>query len=464
MNDNSLKDTPIKPNNRNKAVLTEGPIKDHLVKMSFPMTLGIFFIISFQIADMFFISRLGTQYLAALSFTMPISMIVFSLILGMAISMSSVLSRQIGEGNHDAVCKITSHGVVLALIIGVFITLIGNLFLDKIFSTLGASSEDLPLIRDYMSIWFYGSSFIVLPIVGNAAIRATGDTKKPAIIMGTVALVNIILDPLLIYGLLGFPRLELQGAAIATIFANACAMLAGLYVLYFDKKILKPVSFKPDQFFDTVKKLSFIAIPAGITNTVQPFTNAVIISILAGFGNEAVAAFGVVTRIEAFAFVVMMGLAGGMAPIIGQNWGAKNFTRVNETLKIAFTFCVIWSLLIAFILAIFSSNIAQIFSSNTVVIEYCVLYFMIVPISYFASNLVPGWSSALNAMGLPHKAAIMIFLKFLVIQIPTVFLGAHLFGLTGVFAALCISNFITGIYFHLWNWKTCRTREALPAL
>jgi putative MATE family efflux protein len=457
---------PTKPY-ANKGNLTEGDVTKHLIRLSVPMIWGIFAIISFQLVDTFYISLLGTEPLAAITFTFPVTFIMFSMTLGMGIAMSSVLSRQIGQGDMDTVKRIASHGIIMAFIFGIFLAIVGFLFMDPIFKAMGADETMMPIIYDYMSIWFAGSIFITVPLVGNSAIRASGDSFVPAVIMTTVAVVNIILDPILIFGLLGFPRLEVQGAAIATVLANACSMGAGLYVLYARKKLIcmESLLHRWHLFGDSVKRLAVIAIPAGLTSSIQPLTNAVIIALLAGYSAEAVAAYGVVTRIEAFAFTTIMALATGMAPIIGQNWGAKKFDRVNETLKRAFTFAALWSLLIAVIFMAFGKHIVSPFADDhaTEIISVAVLYFWVVSLSYIPGNLVAGWGSAFNAMGMPKRSFGMVIIKLVLINIPLAIIGSHYFGIIGIFGSIAITNILTGVVFHVLNMRICHTHEQRPA-
>lgn len=455
-----MKNKAIPASYASKGDLTRGDIGPLLVRMTLPMTWGILAIIGFQLADLYFISLLGTEALAAISFTMPVSMIVFSLILGLAIAMSSVISRQIGEGNQDRVVRITTHGLVLAFLFGVIIAVIGILTLEPLFSIMGAKADLMPYIRDYMLFWFAGAAFIAVPIVGNAAIRATGNTLFPAMVMSIVSIVNIILDPLLIFGLAGFPRLEIQGAAIATIIANFCAMCAGLYMLGIRKNMIRLRPFYFDKFPDSFKRLIYIALPAGITNTVQPIMNAVIIALLATYGAESVAAFGIVSRVEAFAFVVVMGIAGGMAPILGQNWGAGYYERVHKTLHKAFAFNIAWALFVAAFLAVFAREVAGLFSDDSTVIEIAAQYFWIVPITYALGNLVQGWASAFNAIGRPHRAAMMIIGKHIFLQIPLAYIGGSLYGPIGIFISIAFANVTLGLGLHIWNWRLCRRYES----
>lgn len=254
--------------------------------------------------------------------------------------------------------------------------------------------------------------------------------------------------------------MEIVGAALATVIANAAAMLAGLYVIGVRKKMLLSLwDLHLSLFGDSTKRLLFIALPAGLTNAIQPIVNAFIISLLAVYGPEAVAAFGVVNRIEAFAFVILMAVAVGMAPIIGQNWGAQNYGRVHETLKLAIGFNALWSLLIAILLGVFAGPIARIFSDDPAVLDATIMFFHIVPLSYIFGNLIQGWASAFNAMGKPERSFIMIAVKMIVLLLPAVYIGAKFGGMEGIFWAMAIVNTISGIGFHFLSAHACKQAE-----
>ncbi len=440
----------------NKGDLTTGAIKKHLLRLSGPMTWGIMMIISFQLVDTYFVSLLGTEDLAAFSFTFPVTYFIFSFIMGFSIAMSSVVSRLVGSGDNDTVRRVATHGLVMVMAVSIALSILGLIFMEPLFKLLGAPAQMIPQIASYMTIWFWGAIFVSTPMVGNAAMRACGDAMTPAIIMTIAALTNVILDPMLIFGLLGFPRMELEGAAIATVISNAGAMLAGIWLLYKPKKILCPSALIDySKFKDSAKHLLFIALPAGITNSIQPVVNAIIIALLAESGTKAVAAFGVVTRIEAFAFIILMGLAVGMAPIIGQNWGAEKYKRVQDTLKFSINFNIVWSFFVAFILALFAKPIMSLFSDNADVIRYGVLFFWIVPFTYAFSNLLNGWASAYNAMGMPQRSVLMVVIKLVILLIPALYIGHAINGAIGIFIAIAAVNFAAGLFFHIWNWKTC---------
>ncbi len=442
----------------NKGDLTAGPIRKHLVRLTLPMVTSLFAMISFQLVNTFYISRLGTTQLAAISFTFPVTYIIFSLFLGYGIATSSVVSRLLGEKKPEDVRRIISHSMVMVFLTSTIVAIAGLLFLNALFRLIGAGQELMPLIHDYMSLYFIGTFFICLPLVINAALRAMGDAKTPAIIITSAALANAIIDPVLIFGLFGFPRLELQGAAISTLLTSFFATLAGLYIMHKRGMISLRAFGDFSLLRDSMRRILVIALPAGITSGLPSIVNSVILSLLAKSGAAPVAAFGVASRVEAFCFIIMMALASGMAPIIGQNWGANRIDRVRETIKDAILFCVLWSLFVAIILGIFANFFADIFSIDPDVRRYIVLYFLIVPFTYALSNIVNGWASAFNAMGKPQYSAGMLFLKLIVLLIPALYLGHHVAGVEGVFIAIAAINIVTGIASQIFGWKYATPR------
>ncbi|HNS43599.1 MAG TPA: MATE family efflux transporter [Alphaproteobacteria bacterium] len=436
-----------------KRDLTEGSVRRHLIRLTIPMIWGILAIISFQLVDAYYISLLGTDHLAAISYTFPITYGIFSLFIGMGVATSSVISRLIGAKEFETIKRVTSHAIVLVLGISVVAAIIGIPFLNPLFGAMGADEKELEMIRSFMFPYFLGTFFVSMPVVGNAALRASGDAVVPAIIMTVAAVANMIVDPILIFGLFGFPRLELFGAAISTVIANFCAMLAGFYVMYrrelFDFEHLR----NWHKFGDSCKRLLIIGLPVGITSMLPSFVNSTITGLLSKTGPAAVAAFGAATRIEALTLVVMMALSIGMAPLVGQNWGAKNVDRVKTAVREALIFSVLWSVVMAALLVGFSSQIADLFSTESVLHHYLVLFLMIVPLSYPLGNLTHSWGSAFNAMGKPQISSGLLFLKLIVIMIPATMVGYDLAGAMGVFIAIVAVNVITGVGFHFWAWR-----------
>ncbi len=442
--------------NLKKAKLTEGPIGKTILKLSSQMFIGILSMVAFNLADTYFVSKLGTDSLAAMSFTFPVIMIIVSLALGLGIGASAVISVTIGEGDHHKVQRLTTDALSLTFSIVIIIVASCYFTIEPLFKFLGAKPELIPLIKSYMKIWYLGMPFVVMPMVGNNAIRATGDMKTPAIIMLIGVTVNIILDPLLIFGIGPFPRMEIAGAALTTVFARATVFLVAFWVLYHRDKMItfELVSFK--KIWSSWKRIMYIGFPTAGSRMVIPISTGIITKLLATYGKEAVAGYGVATRVEFFSRTVLISLSSVIAPFVGQNWGAKKIDRVKKGVRISYTYSWIWGVIMFVGLGLGAKPIASIFSDNPAVISVIVLYLWIVPISYAIQGMLLISVSALNVLNKPLQATGIIIFQMLILYIPLALLGSHLFQVKGIFGALSIVYIIGGIIASLYLKQQCK--------
>lgn len=439
--------------------LTEGPVVTQLLKLTLPMVWGIFALNAFNLADTYFVGQLGTNQLAAMSFTFPVVMTLGSLAMGLGIGASSVIARAIGEGDMRRVQRFTTNSLTLALTAVILFVTVGLLTIDPLFQSLGAGPEVLPFVREYMRIWYFGMVFLVVPMVGNSAIRAAGNTLTPSIIMTLAAAINIFLDPLLITGALGFPRLELQGAAIATVISRALTLIASLLVLRFKEKLLSSQLPNLEETLWCWRDILTVGLPAAAASMITPISIGVITSLLAVQGTAAVAGFGVASRLESFAMIVVMALSASMGPFVGQNWGAQAFGRVQRAMRHSFLFCMGWGVASAVILGWGGRSLAILFNPDPAVVSVAAQYLWLVPISYGAAGIIQVSSSAFNAMGKPVPSIVMTIARMFVLYIPLAYLGSRLAGATGIFAAALISNLVVGAGAYLWNRQTCDRSE-----
>lgn len=417
--------------------------------MTIPMIGGILAIMSMNIVDTFYVGQLGTKELTAMSFTIPIVSVLLSLAFGIGIGTSSVIARAIGAQQHTLVQAYCTQAILIAIIVAVSFALIGYHFMDTIFSLLGAPEDLFPLIHEFMDIWFLASFVVVIPMVGNSAIRAAGNTKLPSMVMISVAIVNMILDPILIFGLLGFPKLGLAGAAIATVTAYAIALLIGLYILI---KKFNFLSFKScyGRVIQSWKAILRISIPAVGTNLIAPLSVAITTWLVANYSPESVAGFGVASRIEAIFLVVIMSLSSIMGPFVGQNWGAKKYERVFLGLRISFKFVSIWGLGATICLWLLARPLATLFTEDPQAIESATLYLYIVPISFLFLGVIMLSSSVANGIGDPKPSLVLSLLRLIIVFIPLAFLFRNFFDLAGIYLATSLANIIVGIGAFYW--------------
>jgi len=409
------------------------------------MVIGIVGMVAFNLADTFFVSRLGTNELAALSFTFPVVLVINSLALGIGIGASVVISRAIGEGDQHRVKRLTTDSLVLAMFIVTVFVVAGLFTINSVFRILGARGEILDLVKQYMGIWYFGMPFVVVPMVGNSAIRATGDTKTPSAIMLVAVCCNFIMDPLLIFGIGPFPRLGIAGAAIATVISRSLTFIISLAILFFREKMLTFVLPKIKEIFQSWKRILFIGLPTASTRIVVPLGIGVVTRIVSTYGKEAVAAYGVSSRIEFFALTVIAALSSVLGPFIGQNWGARKHDRVRLGVKYSERFSVVWGIAVCIVLNILARPIASVFNSNPSIISTIILYLRIVSIGYGLQGIIMLTGSAMNVLNKPFHAAGIKVTQMFILYIPMALLGSYLFGLTGVFIALVIAYCSAGL-------------------
>ncbi len=435
--------------------LTEGAIADKLIKLTLPMVGGIAAIVAFNLADTYFVGQLGTSQLAAMSFTFPVVMTLGNLALGLGIGASSIISRAIGNGDRSRVQRFTTNSLTLGVVSVAILSSVGLMTIEPLFSALGANSDVLPYIKQYMQIWYFGMVFLVIPMVGNSAIRAGGDTFTPSLIMILSAGLNILLDPLLIFGQFGFPELGLVGAAWATVISRATTLVASLSILKFQKQMLS--SHFPD-LAETLwcwRDILYVGLPAAGSNMIIPISVGIVTSLLAVYGSVTVAGFGVASRVESFAMIVLMALSASIAPFVGQNWGAEKYGRVIKALRQSYLFCLAWGVLLAILLASASAYIVPLFNNNQEVIAIAKTYLWIVPISYGAAGMIQVTNSTFNALGKPIPGVVITIVRMLILYIPLAYLGSYLLGAQGIFMAATISNVLVGIVAYCWSRKIC---------
>lgn len=407
---------------------------------------------SMNLVDTFYVAQLGTQPLAAMGFTIPIVAILLSLAFGMGIGTSSVIARAIGAQQLTLVKDYSTQALFIALTIAILFAVVGYHTMDHIFRWLGAPDSLLPLIHQFMDVWFLGSFMVVIPMVGNSVIRAAGNTKLPSIVMISVAIANIILDPILIFGLFGAPRLELAGAALSTLISYSIALVMGLYFLVYKLRFLRWQSCYRN-VFHSWRTILHIGIPATGTNLIAPLSVAIATWLVARISPETVAGFGVATRIESMFLVVIMGLSSIMGPFVGQNWGADNRQRVARALNISFRFTTIWGVGVAILLWFFARPIVTLFSNDPVVVDSAIRYLHIVPVTYLFLGVIMITSSAANGIGRPTPSLLMSFLRLLALYIPLAWFFSYLFELPGIYLATALSNAIVGIGAFVWSRK-----------
>lgn len=433
-----------------QARLTQGPVGRHLVAMTVPVLLGIFTMMGQAFVDMWFIGRVGDRQLAALSFSFPILMVVTSVAIGLGAGTSSVVARAIGKNNHRRARRLATDSLLLAFGITATISLIGYLTIDPLFTLLGAPATMIPLIAGYMTIFYIGVPFIVVGMVGVSSMRATGDTRLPSMLMVLASIINIILDPILIFGVGPIPAMGLNGAAMAALLSRSAIFVGTLYFMRMRFEMLSFNKPEPGELKKSWADILHVGIPAAGTNAIIPITTGVITAMLARYGPETVAGFGVASRIESLTLVMFYALSAIIGPFVGQNTAAGKADRIFEALRLCTLFCLGTGLVIAASLAVGSEWLPTLFSDNPDVTSVSTLFLLIAPISYGTYGMVMVMNASFNGMGKPMPAVHISVSRMAVLYLPLAFLAEHFFGVAGIFAAYSIANVVMGMVSYAW--------------
>ncbi len=433
--------------------LTEGSISKTLYSMAVPMAAGLLATMSFNIVDTFFVAGLGENALAALSFTFPVVMLAISLSIGLGAGASSVVAIAAGKGDEQAVKELTTDSMSLTVLLAVGFSVLGYFTIDPFFRAIGATDDVLLLVRDYMVPWYLSAVFLMAPMVGMSSIRALGNTKMQGKLMLLMALANFILDPILIYGWWIFPRLEIEGASIASLIVRVVSFIVTIYFMHCRMKLfVNP--FNLNRAISSWRKVLHVGVPAMATNMIIPLSGSVVIALVASHGSEAVAGFGVATRVESMSLILFYALSAVIGPFCGQNLGAKKYTRLFEAQKITAIFCIFAGLAISVLLALVGKEIAALFSDEAGVIEATFWYLLVVPVSYCAYGVVMVVNASFNGLGKPLPGVVISSARVIVILLPLAWIGNALLGLVGIFAAIALSNVITGLIAYIWVYRT----------
>jgi putative MATE family efflux protein len=414
------------------------------------MAIGLISLNSYAIADTYFVGQLGTLPLAAMGFTFPVAFALISIGLGVGIGASSVLSRLLGAGDRALVQRITTHAILLGVALGLVVMVAGLATIDPMFTALGADALTLPLIREYMEVYYFGGFLLILPMVGNFAIRAAGDARVPAAILTTSAVINIVLDPILIFGWFGLPALELRGAAIATVIANGITVVASIYVLYRRENLIRLRFVSPKDLLDSWWRLLHVGVPAIASNLLSPMTIGVITSFVAAYGPAAVAGFGVASRIEAMMLIAIFAVTSSVGPFVGQNFGAGRLDRVRQIAGMSERFCIGYAIFGAVVLALVADPLVSMFNDNAVVISTARSYLTIVPFALGGFGVMLTAVAAFNALGRPLPATCLTFIKLFLAYIPAAWLMSQWLELEGIFWANALAHLAFGLVGFVW--------------
>ncbi len=439
----------MKTKNKSKRLGTE-PIIPLLIKLSIPSIIAMFIQAMYNVVDSIYVGRLSKEALAALSLAFPIQIILISIAVGTGVGTSSYISRQLGRGNREQATSAAKHVLVITLIYGVIFGIGGYLLSDKLIGLFTNDQQLIELGTDYISIILLGSIALFLPIIGNNILRGEGNTFLPMVTMLIGAIINIVLDPFIIYGLGPFPRLGIAGAAIATVFSRIISGIFLLFILFSGKNELKIdfKKFKPD--FKIIKEIYRVGLPAIIMQSLASVMIAVLNIILDSYSATAVAAGGIYFKLQSFVFMPVFGLNQGYMPIMGYNYGHNNPERMKKTIKSAFIVAISFTVLGFISFQLFSRQLTSLFTTDPELLRIGSMALKRISLAFPIIGPAIIISTTFQAIGKGMPSLVLSVARQLLILIPAFILLSKYFGLSAVWYAFPIAETISFILGAIW--------------
>ncbi len=422
--------------------MTGAPVNTMLLRMAAPISLGMLSTFLFQVVDTYFVGLLGSAELAALAFSSTVYLVVVSVFLGLSVGVSSVIARVAGEGRMEQAQGIAVVSLGAVLILSALLSLAGLTSMGPMFHALGANDDILPMVSAYMGILYVGFPFLMLGIVGSGAVRAIGITKETEIVFALAGVINLVFDWVLIFGHGPFPELGLAGAAYATVI-SIVFIFVGVVAIMFRHGLLGT-----GHIMNGLRSLADVlrfAVPTISMQILVPATGMFTTFLLSGYGSEAVAAFGVASRIEALALIGIFAVSMSLTPFVAQNFGAGEHDRIDQAVVFGGKASIYIGFALFLLLAIFGPEIARVFSDDPDVIRFVGLYFKIVALSYGFQGIVNVTVAIFNGLQMPNTALRIMAVRTFAIVVPLLLIGSFL-GVWWLLVALTIGNSLAAIY------------------
>jgi len=430
--------------------LTQGSVAGHLRRQGTPFALGLIAIFSFEAVDLFFIGQLGNAPLAAIGFTLPVIWLLYGIGIGFEAGAASCISRAVGKNNQDLARRLSTDTAVLAALVALVLCFIGLSTIEPVFRLLGAPDELMPQIRAYMEVWYWVEPMDAALWTCLASIRARGNALLESKIITMAALLNLVLDPLFIFGLFGFPRLEIQGAAVATLVSVMLMLIFTLWHLHSRLNVFASIIAPFKDILDSWKHMLEIGIPAMITNAIIPVSSGIVVAMVAGYGVEAVAGYGIAMRLEPMALIPFYALSAVSSPFFGQNYGAQKYDRLLEARQVVMRFCLGFGLALAIIMSVLAAPLASLFTDSVTIQAVAAHYIWVVSWSWGAYGIVMSVNASFNGSGRPLPSVLISSTRVIFIFLPLAFIGRWLYGLNGLFAASTAANLAVGLWAVIW--------------
>lgn len=426
-------------NNEKMQIMKTEKVPKALIILGLPTIIGMLVTAFYNVIDAYFVGRLGISQMGAVSIVFPIAQIIIGLGMAFGSGGASYISRLLGSGDEEQANKTAATALYSSLIVGVVVIIISLCFLNKILIALGATESILPYARVYAQIYITGSIINIFTVTMNNLITAEGSTKFTAAAMLIGAIINIILDPIFIYVF----RFGVAGAAIATVCSLIVTMIFYLYYILGKKGGLR----FSIHYFTFDKKIYGEIFKVGIPTLVyQLLTSAAMgltNSIASNYGDSAVAAMGAVTRIMAIGMYIVFGYTKGFQPFAGYNYGAKQYDRLDESVKFSLKWSTIFCLCTSVLICIFAPSIISIFGNDTNMISIGSKALRVQAIMFIGFGFEMVYSCLFLALGKGKEGSILCLSRQGIFFLPLILILPKILNLDGIIFSQPIADVLT---------------------
>lgn len=421
------------------------PLRRLVLSMSAPIMISMFIQSMYNLVDSIFVSRVSEEALTAVSLSFPVQQFVIAVAIGTAVGMNSFVSRSLGAGNIENANKAAGNGIALTIISYLMFLFIGLFLSDNIISLQTGSKDIIEHGTIYLKICTVGSFGLMMHLTLERILQAIGKTFQTMIAQSIGAILNIILDPILIFGLLGFPAMGLKGAAVATVFSQ---IIGSLIVFFFCIKQESEVklSFKYLKIDSSITKQIYkVGLPSIIMISIISVTIFSINKILSRFSTTAVALMGIYYRLQGFIFMPIFGLNNGIIPIIGYNYGAKNYKRMKDTIKLGMKYGFIIMLIGTILIELFPRQLLNLFNASNDMMSIGLSAFRIMGIGFVFAGISIISSGTFQALGKGMLSLKNTAIRQICVLIPLLYFLSLMNNIDVVWWALPISEIIAMI-------------------
>lgn len=415
-----------------------------LFQVSFPIVVSMFIQSMYNLVDSFYIGKINEDAFTAISIAFPIQNIMIGIAVGTGVGMNSLISRYLGEKNYEKSNRTAETGLALAIIYGIILLILSR-FLPRPF--LSAQTTDENIIAygiEYLQIVMGFSMGVFIQIFLERTLQSTGRSIFTMLTQLIGAVLNIILDPIFIFGYFGLPAMGVKGAAIATVMGQ---IIGALFGCFFEYKFNEEITIKkPVLDLDIVKGIYVVGVPSMITITIQSFTIYVLNKMLSAISTSAIAALGAYFKVQSFVFMPIFGVNNGLVPIVAYNYGAKNKDRILKTIKLAFITVTFMMILVSSIIMIFPREILGIFSASDKMLEIGIPMLRICALSYIFAGISIVGTAVFQAFGNGILTLFDSILRQIIVLLPVAYIAVKFFTVNEIWWGYVIAEFASTLF------------------